>query len=167
MNRLQKEQCISDMRNSLQGQSLVVVATQNKVTVAESTKLRREMRNEGAQLKVLKNTLLRIAVTGTTFEGLKSMFSGMTVLAYSQDPVGAARVVAKFAEEHEGKLSIVGAWLDGQVLAPASVFALAKLPSLLELRGKLVGLLQAPATKVVRTIKEPMGRVARVLAARS
>ncbi|MDR1908106.1 MAG: 50S ribosomal protein L10 [Holosporales bacterium] len=166
MNKLQKEQCISDMRNSLRGKSLIVVVKQQKVTVAESTQLRRDMRSEGALYKVLKNTLLNIAVTGTEHEGLRPMLSGPTALAFSPDPISAAKVVSKFAESHEGKIQIVGAWMNGQLLNAASVLALAKLPSLNELRSKIVGVIQAPATKIVRTVKEPMGRVARVLAAR-
>lgn len=164
MNKLQKEQCVSDVRTSLQGQALVVVVQQKGVTVAESTRLRQDMRKEGARYRVLKNTLLEIAVTGTDLEGIKPLLKGPTALAYSPDPVAAARVISKFAEDHSDKLQIAGGWMNGQVLDTAAVQVLAKLPSLDELRAKLLGLLAAPATKIVRTIKEPMARVARVTA---
>lgn len=113
---------------------------------------------------MLKNTLLEIAVTGTDLEGIKPLLKGPTALAYSSDPVAAARVISKFAEDYSDKLQIAGGWMNGQVLDTAAVQVLAKLPSLDELRAKLLGLLAAPATKIVRTIKEPMARVARVTA---
>ncbi|GHS90924.1 50S ribosomal protein L10 [Alphaproteobacteria bacterium] len=166
MNRLEKEQCISDVRGDLQGQSLVVVVKQSGVTVAESTQLRRNMRHEGAQFKVLKNTLLKIALKGTDLEGLSPFLTGPVALAFSADPVCAARVMVKFSEDSADKMQIVAGWLSGQVLNVSAVLALAKLPSLDELRAKILGLLMAPATKVVRTIKEPMARVARVVAAK-
>lgn len=166
MNKLQKEQCVSDVRNNLQGQSLIVVVKQKGVTVSESTQLRHNMRKEGAQFKVLKNTLLNIAITGTEFEGLKPFLSGPTALAYSSDPISAAKIMSKFADDNSEKLQIVGGWMNGQVLDVAAVQALAKLPSMDELRAKILGLLVAPATKIVRTIKEPMARIARVIAAK-
>lgn len=167
MDRVQKKQCIASVKESLQGRSLVIVVRQNGVTVAEVSQLRRDMRQEGACFKVLKNTLLNIAITGTEFEGLQSFLGGPTALAYSEDPVQAAKVIVKFADDHEGKMEIVGGWLNGQILDAKGVQTLAKLPSLTELRGKLVGLLMAPATKVYRTVREPMSRVARVVAAKS
>ena len=166
MNKLQKEQCVSSVREGLQGQSLVVVVRQQGVTVAEASQLRRDMRKEGAHFKVLKNTLLNIAIAGTEFEELKTFLSGPTALAYSEDPVSAARVVSKFAEGNSEKIQIVGGWMNGKILSIDAVQVLAKLPSMSELRAKLIGLLMAPATKVVRVIKEPMSRVARVMAAK-
>lgn len=167
MDRSQKKQCVTSVRESLQGQSLVVVVKQKGVTVAEVSQLRRTMRQEGACFKVLKNTLLNIAITGTEFEGLQSFLGGPTALAYSVDPVSAARVAVKFASDNEEKLEVVGGWLNGQILDAKGVVTLAKLPSLTELRGQLVGLLMAPATKLYRTIREPMSRVARVVAAKN
>lgn len=167
MDRVQKEQCIASVREGLQGQSLVVVVRQHGVTVAEVSQLRRAMRQEKACFRVLKNTLLNIAIKGTEFEGLQAFLGGPTALAYSEDPVQAAKSVVKFTDDHEGKMEVVGGWLNGQILDAKGVQTLAKLPSLTELRGKLVGLLMAPATKVFRTVREPMSRVARVVAAKN
>lgn len=166
MDRSQKEQCIASVRESLQGRSLVVVVKQRGVTVAEVSQLRRDMRQEGL-FKVLKNTLLNIAIQGTEFDGLRSLLGGPTALAYSEDPVSAAKIAVKFASENEEKLEIVGGWLNGQILDASGVQTLAKLPSLTELRGRLVGLVMAPATKVFRTVREPMSRVARVIGAKN
>ncbi|MDR0625493.1 MAG: 50S ribosomal protein L10 [Holosporales bacterium] len=163
MNRLQKEELISGVRSELSNMSLVVVARQKGITVASSTKLRRDVREVNAKVKVLKNTLLGIAIDGTHLSGLKSFLGGPVMLAYSTEPVGVAKVLANFASENEGKLEIIGGILDGKVLDAGSVRLLAKLPSLNELRAKLVGLVMAPATKVVRTVKEPVARVARVV----
>lgn len=167
MNKIQKEQCVSDIRKVLQGKSLIVIVKPNAVTVSESTQLRRDMRNENAGFKVVKNTLLRLAVKGTTFDGLTPLLTGTSALAYSVDPISAAKVVCKFAEDHEGKMPIAGAWMNGELLSSTSVQALAKLPSLDELRSNLLRLLLAPATKLVRTINEPLARVVRVIGAKS
>lgn len=166
MDRSQKEELVSQMRNTLQGAASVVVAHQVGLTVAEVTQLRRDMRGAGAEFKVLKNSLAQIAVKGTSLEGMNSYFQGPTALGYSQDPVAAAKVLSKFAEKND-KLSIVGGYLDGQVLDAKAVKALANLPSLNELRSKIAALVVAPATKLAVLIKEPARRVAYLMAARS
>ncbi|MDR0632701.1 MAG: 50S ribosomal protein L10 [Holosporales bacterium] len=167
MDRSQKEQLVSDVRLDLSGKALIVVARQSGVTVAQSTQLRRDMCEAGAKLRILKNTLLSIAVKDTEFEGIQEFLEGPVVLAYSSDPVSAAKVVSKFAGDYEDNLQIIGGWMGGNVLTAKAVQTLAKLPSLDELRAKLLGLLLAPATKVVRTVVEPMSRVARVVALKS
>lgn len=166
MDRLQKEKVVCDVRSKLSGKSLVVVVKQSGVTVDESTQLRRNMLKAEAEFKVLKNTLLQIAISGTEFSGLKQMISGPTALAFSKDPISAAKVVADFCND-VGKLEIVGGWMNGSILTKSDIMSLAKLPSLDELRAKILGVLVAPATKLVRTIKEPMSRVARVIGARN
>lgn len=166
MDRSQKEELVSQMRTSLQQAASVIVARQSGLTVAEATQLRRDMRGAGAEFKVLKNTLAQIAVKGTNLEGINHYLQGPTALGYSQDPVAAAKVLSKFAEKNE-KLSIVGGYLDGQVLDMAAVKALANLPSLNELRSKIIGVISAPATKMAVLAKEPARRVAYVVAARS
>jgi len=165
MNRTEKEQLVVDIRDTLQHASVVIVTQQTGLTVAQATLLRRQMRDAGAEFKVLKNTLARIAVKDTALEGLTPMLVGPTALAYSSDPVAAAKVVAKFANTNE-MLKIVGGCLNGQVLNAAGVKSLATLPSLDELRSKLIGVLLAPATKLAVLSKEPAARVARVLAAK-
>ena len=166
MDRSQKEELVSQMRNTLQQAASVIVARQTGLTVAEATQLRRDMRGAGAEFKVLKNTLAQIAVKGTTLEGINPYLQGPTALGYSQDPVAAARVLSKFAEKSD-KLSIVGGFLDGQVLDAMAVKALANLPSLNELRSKIIAVISAPATKLAILAKEPARRVAQVLAARN
>lgn len=166
MDRSQKEELVSTVRDTLQKSVSVIVARQTGITVAEATQLRRDMRGAGAEFKVLKNTLAQIAVQGTPLEGIRPYLQGPTALGYSQDPVAAAKVLSKFAEKNN-KLSIVCGFLDGQVLDPAGVKALANLPSLDELRSKLIAVISAPATKLAILAKEPATRVARVLGARS
>ena len=135
------------------------------MTVAEATQLRRDMREAGAEFKVLKNSLAQIAVKGTNLEGISPYFQGPAALGYSQDPVAAARVLSKFADKND-KLLIVGGYLDGQVLDAKAVKALASLPSLNELRSNIIAVMSAPATQLAILAKEPARRVAYLLAAR-
>ncbi len=161
MDRGAKEALVTQLHQSLAAASLVVVTQQKGLTVAETTKLRRQMREAGASFKVAKNRLARLALKGTAFESLSEKLKGPTGLAYSTDPVAAARVAVKYAKEND-KLSILGGAMSGQVFDAAGVDALSKLPSLDELRGKIVGLLQAPATKVAGVLVAPAGQLARV-----
>jgi|JI71714CRNA_FD_contig_91_1417492_length_1318_multi_3_in_0_out_0_2 large subunit ribosomal protein L10 len=165
MDRSEKEGLVSQMRETLQQAGVVVVTRQVGLTVAEVTKLRRGMRESQAEFKVLKNTLAQIAVKGTQLEGISEMLQGPTALAYSTDPIAAAKAVVKFANDND-KLKVVGGYMNGQVLSESAVKALATLPSLDELRSKLIALVQAPATKLAILLKEPGTRVARVLAAK-
>ncbi len=163
---MQKEALVSDMRQRLESSTLVVVARQSGLTVDEVTKLRRDMRDVSAEFKVLKNTLAQIAVKGTKLDGLTGMLTGPTVLAYSVDPIAAAKALVTFSNKND-KIKVVGACLDGRVLNEAEVKALATLPSLDELRGKLVAIISTPATRLAILLKEPAARVARVLAAKN
>lgn len=164
MDRSQKEQLVAALNQTFGEVALVVVTQQTGMTVAESADLRRQMRDAGAGFKVTKNRLTRRALEGTKFETLQALFSGPTGMAFSEDPVAAARVCAKYAKDND-KLTIVGGSLNGEVLDAAGVDALAKLPSLDELRGKLVGLIQAPAQKLVGVTQAPAGQLARVFSA--
>jgi large subunit ribosomal protein L10 len=166
MDRSQKEELVSQMRDTLQQAASVIVARQTGLTVAEATQLRRDMRGAGAEFKVLKNTLAQIAVKGTSLEGINPYLEGPTAIGYSQDPIAAAKVLSKFAEKND-RLSIVGGFLDGQVLDAQAVKDLANLPSLNELRAKIIGVISAPATKLAVLSKEPARRVAYLLATRS
>ena len=166
MDRMQKEALVADMRQRLESSTLVVVARQSGLTVDEVTKLRRDMRTEKAEFKVLKNTLAQIAVKGTKLEGLTGMLTGPTALAYSVDPIAAAKALVTFSNKND-KIKVVGACLDGKVLNEAEVKALATLPSLEELRSKLIAVSSAPATQLAILLKDPAARVARVLAAKN
>jgi len=164
VDRGAKEALVTQLHQSLAAATLVVVTQQKGLTVAETTKLRRQMREAGASFKVAKNRLARLALKGTAFESLSEQLKGPTGLAYSSDPVAAARVAVKYAKDNN-KLSILGGAMSGQVFDAAGVDALSRLPSLDELRGKLIGLLQAPATKVAGVLQAPAGQLARVFSA--
>lgn len=166
MDRSQKEACVSTMREELQQAHLVIVARQSGLTVGEVSELRRQMRSSTAHFRVMKNTLARRAVEGTSLEGLTPFLNGPTALAYSVDPIGAAKVLVPFAKSND-KIQIAGGVLDGQVLDKSALQALADLPSLDVLRAQLLGVLTAPATKIARILQEPGSRVARVAAART
>jgi large subunit ribosomal protein L10 len=128
------------------------------------TKLRSDMRDAGGRVKVAKNRLVKLALDGTDATGISDLLAGPTCLAFSDDPVTAPKVAVKFAKDNE-KFVILGGTMGSTVLDAKGVSALADLPSLDELRGTLIGLLQAPATKIARTVKEPAGQLARVFSA--
>lgn len=166
MEKREKELFIASMRSALDQAGLVVITRQVGLTVGESQILRRQMYEAGAQFKVTKNTLTRLAVKGTSYEVLLDHFKGPTALAYSSDPIAAARVAVKFANDNQ-KLEIVCGAMGGKFLSQADVKALATLPSLDELRGKIIGILQAPAGKLARVVQAPAGQLARVVSAYS
>lgn len=162
MNRTEKEAFVANLKENLQDKSIAIVTRQTGLTVSEVTELRQKVREAEASYKVVKNTLARLAVTGTDFEALKDHLSGTTSISYASEPVGVAKALADFAKSND-KLEIVGGVLDGKGVDKSTIEALAKLPSLDALRGKLVGLLQAPAGKLARLAKEPGAQLARVI----
>ena len=164
VDRSEKQKLIATLHETLKTAELVVVTQQSGLTVAEVTNLRRQMRQAGAGYRVAKNRLARRALEGTKFEGLSPMLKGPTALAYSADPIAAAKVAVTYANSND-KLTIVGGVMGGQVLDSSGVKALATLPSIDELRGKIVGLLVAPATKIARVLQAPAGQLARVVKA--
>jgi large subunit ribosomal protein L10 len=155
---------VAELNETFGAVNLLVVTQNTGLTVAEVTDLRRQIRSAGASFKVTKNRLTRLALVGTKFEALQTLFTGPTAIAYSDDPVAAAKVCVEFAKKN-AKLSLVGGALGEEVLDADGVTALAKLPSLDELRGKLIGTLQAPATKVAMVLQAPAGQLARVFSA--
>lgn len=164
MDRSEKQELVASLNRTFQTAGLVVVTRQVGLTVGEVTNLRGQMRAAGAGFKVTKNRLARLALAGTAYEPLNELFTGPTAIAFSQDPVAAAKVAVAFAKAND-KLTIIGGALPGQVLDAAGISALATLPSLDELRGKIVGLLQAPAQKVAALAQAPAAQLARVLQA--
>ena len=164
MDRAEKEQLVSDLHQTFQDVSTVVVTRPNGLTVAEVSDLRRQMYEAGAKYKVAKNTLARLALDGTQFEGLLPMMEGQTALAWSQDPVSAAKTVVEYANKNK-KLEILGGAYGEKVLDADGVENLAKTPSLDESRATIVGLLQTPAQRVVTVTQAPASQIARVLKA--
>ena len=164
VNRSEKAEAIVELNQIFKDANLMVVTRQTGLTVQEVTDLRRKVRAAGASYKVAKNRLTLRALEGTRFTALGSLFKGPTAIAYSEDPVAAAKVIAAFAKDND-KLSIVGGALGENTLDVAGVQALATLPSLDALRSKIIGLLQAPATKVAVVLAAPAGQLARVFGA--
>jgi len=166
VNREEKQELITSLNAAVADQSFIAVTHNKGLTVSEVQALRKQMRDAGASFKVAKNRLARLALAGTKFENLSDLLRGPTGLAFSTDPVAAAKVCSTYAKTNK-KLVILGGNLDGQKMDTAAVEMLASLPSLNELRGKIVGLLQAPATKIAGILAAPGGQIARVLAARA
>ena len=166
MDRAGKQRVVQELGEAFSESGMVIVVHYRGLNVAAMTRFRVRLREAGASLRVAKNRLVKIALRGTPSESIAPLFEGPTAVAYSNEPVGVAKAVHNFARDH-GKLVILGGAMDGTVLDPAGISRLATLPSLDGLRGQIVGLLSAPATKVVRTIAEPGARVARALGARA
>jgi large subunit ribosomal protein L10 len=164
LDRSQKAKLVEGLHQALSDTVCVVVTHQNGLTVEEVTTLRRQMRAAGAGFKVTKNRLARRALEGTKFEQLSSLFKGPTAIAFSRDPVAAAKVAVEFAKKNE-KLLIIGGSLGTQQLDAKGINALATMPSLDQLRGKLLGLLQTPATRIASVLQAPGAQLARVFAA--
>lgn len=161
MDRAQKQAFIDELKSELGGVSTLIVTHYQGLTVADIGKLRKTMRDAGANFRVTKNTLTKLAVDGTQFAELADMLKGPVAIAYSQDPVAAAKAAVDFAKGNDN-FKVVGGGLDAKVLTKAEVEALAKLPSLDELRAKIVGMLQTPATRVATVLQAPAGQLARV-----
>jgi large subunit ribosomal protein L10 len=164
MDRSQKAESVASL-NAVFNEVGVVVITRNLgMTVAQSTALRGKIREAGASYKVAKNRLAKLAIKDTAYEGLGDMLTGPTAIAASLDPVAAAKAVVDFAKTTD-KIEIVGGSMGSQVLNAEGVKALASMPSLDELRAKLIGLVQAPATKVAQLTTAPAAKLARVFGA--
>ena len=165
-NRDAKLKLIEAVGAEVQDATLIVVVQQTGLTADQTLDLRRSMRAAGVTIKVSKNTLVRRAIKDTKLAGLEPFLKGPTALAFSKDPVAAAKVAAEFAKKND-KFKIVGAAMGEQILDAKSVTALATLPSLDQLRGKIIGLVLAPATKIAGVLQAPAGQLARVLSARA
>ena len=164
VDRTQKAELVASLHETFAKAEMVVVTHNLGLTVGQMEDLRVQLRDAGAQFKVTKNRLARLALKDTKFEGIADLFSGPTGIAYSSDPVAAAKVTVKFAKTNDN-LQVVGGALGTTALNPDGVKALASLPSLDELRGKIVGLIQAPATKIAGVLQAPAAQLARVCGA--
>jgi large subunit ribosomal protein L10 len=164
VERAEKREVVTALHDVFAKTGVVVVAHYAGLTVADMTKLRSDMRSAGGQVKVAKNRLVKLALEGTDAKGIADLLQGPTCLAYSADPIAAPKVAVKFAKANQ-KFVILGGAMGPTVLDAKGVNSLASLPSLDELRGKLIGLIQAPASKIARTLNEPGAQLARVFGA--
>ena len=152
MKREEKQSLIAELKDVFASSNLVVVVQNKGMTVAEVSELRNKIRQDGAKYRVAKNRLAKIALAGTPCEGMADLMVGPTAIAYSEDASAASRAVVKMAKEND-KLVVIGGVMNGEKIDAAKVAQLASLPTLDELRGKLVGLLQAPAGQLARLAK--------------
>ena len=166
MKRSDKNDFVQNLKEELKNSSSVVVAHYAGLSVSETDNLRKEMRSNGAKFKVTKNRLTKIALTGTPYESIEDLFTGPTAIAYSSDPVAPARVSVEFEKKFEN-FKILGGSYEGEKIDNAKINFLATLPSLDQIRAKLLGLLNAPAQKIASISQAPGGQLARLINARS
>jgi large subunit ribosomal protein L10 len=164
VERAEKAELVTELKGVFSTANTVVVAHYAGLTVAQMQTLRKQARAAGTKVKVAKNRLAKIALEGTDVASIGPLLKGPTVIAYSDDPVGASKVAVDFAKGHE-KFVILGGAMGKTALDPNGVKALAALPSLDELRAKIVGLLMAPATKIAQVVQAPAAKLARVVQA--
>ena len=164
MDRAEKREFVTSLNDVFNNTGSVVVAHYAGLTVANMTDLRSKMRAAGGTVKVAKNRLAVIALQGTPSEGMKDLFKGQTLIAYADDPVAAPKVASEFAKTND-KLVIIGGAMGATTLDADGVKALATMPSLDELRAKIVGMIQTPATRIAAVVNAPAGNLARVVGA--
>ena len=166
MERAEKREFVTNLNTVFENTGSVVVAHYTGLTVAQMSDLRSKMRVAGGTVKVAKNRLARIALQGTKSEGMADLFKGQTLIAYSDDPVTAPKIAVEFAKTND-KLVILGGAMGATTLNADGIKALATMPSLDELRAKLVGMISTPATRIAQVLSAPGAQVARVLNAYS
>ena len=166
MLRSEKKTFVSELEKIYQDSNSVIITHYHGLTVSQITNLRKALRENGASFKIVKNTLSKIAATNVKLTHDPEAFSGPTAIAYSKDPVAAAKGVVEFAKANDN-LKVIGGIVNDKILNVVEVQQLAKLPSLDQLRGKIVGILQAPAANLVRIVQAPAGSLARVVQAYS
>ena len=164
MDRAEKREFVTELNGVFKAAGSVVVAHYAGLTVAQMNDLRSKMRTAGGTVKVAKNRLAKIALQGTESEGVADLFKGQTLIAYSDDPITAPKIAVEFAKGTD-KLVILGGAMGSTTLNADGVKALATLPSLDELRAKIVGMIQTPATRIAQVVNAPAGGVARVIGA--
>jgi large subunit ribosomal protein L10 len=161
VDRTEKEDLVASMHKTFEDSSIVLVTHYSGLTVAEMGDLRMRMREAGASFKVTKNRLTRRALEGTKYQPLDTLFTGPTAIAYSEDPVAAAKAAVNFSKDNE-KLIVLGGALGEEPLDVAAIKSLASLPSPDELRAKFVGMISTPATRIAVVLQAPAGQIARV-----
>lgn len=166
MDRAAKKALVTSLNGVFKDTGLVVVAHNTGMVASQSADFRKKVKEAGGSVKVAKNKLVKLALKDTNAAGVADLMKGPTILAYSKDPIAAAKAAVSYAKGND-KLVILGGAMGTTVLDANGVKALAELPSLDELRAKLIGLLNAPATKIARTVKEPGAKLARVVQAKA
>ena len=166
MKRSEKKEFVQKLKEEIDLSSSVIVAHYSGLTVDESEQLRSEMRSNGAKFKVTKNRLTKLALEQTQFKDIADLFTGPTAIAFSDDPVAPAKVAVSFEKKLE-KFKIIGGGYDGEKIDLEKINFLATLPSIDELRGKIIGLISAPAQKIALIVKEPASQMARLVSAKS
>ncbi len=166
MKRSEKKEFVQKLKEEINTASSLIVTHYSGLTVDESDQLRSEMRANGAKFKVTKNRLTKLALEQTQFKDLAELFTGPTAIAYSDDPVAPAKVAVSFEKKLE-KFNIIGGGYDGERIDSEKINFLATLPSMDELRGKIVGLISAPAQKIASIMKEPGSQVVRLVSTKS
>jgi len=166
VDRVGKKRVVQELGELFSRSSMVVVVQYRGLNVAQMSELRNRIREAGASFRVAKNRLARVALAGKPAAGLADMLRGPTAVAASDEPIGVSKVLCGFAKDHPS-LVLVGGAMGGQILDVGRIEALSALPSMETLRGKLAGLLSAPAAKIARAVAEPGAGIARVLAART
>jgi len=164
VKRSDKKNLVQNLKDELDSSTSVIVTHYSGLTVNESEELRSEMRINGAKFKVTKNRLTKLALEQTQFKDLADLFTGPTAIAYSDDPVAPAKVAVSFEKKLEN-FKIIGGGYDGEKIDLEKINFLATLPSMDELRGKILGLISAPAQKIASIVKEPSGQLARLVSA--
>jgi len=162
VEKAEKSQLVSTLNATFKNAAVVVVAHNNGLTANQVLDLRNKMAAAGATVKVAKNSLVKLALEGTDAKGINGLFIGPTMLAFANDPVAAPKVASDFAKAHE-KFVLLGGALGTTIMDANAVKALASLPSLDQLRAKLVGMIQTPATRIAGVVAAPAGQLARVL----
>ena len=162
MERAEKKELVASLHQVFKSTGVIVVAHNKGLTVNQVNDLRNKMAQAGATVKVAKNRLAKLALDGTDASGIKDLFVGPTMVAYAADPVSAPKVAAAFAKGND-KFVLLGGALGKTVMDAAAVKALADLPSLDELRGRLIGMIQTPATRIAGVLQAPAGQLARVV----
>ncbi len=166
MKRSEKKDFVAELKNELSKSSSIIVSEYSGLTVEESESLRKEMRANGAKFRVTKNRLTKLAIAETQFKEMSDLFKGPTAIAYSADPVAPAKIAVNFEKKFD-KFNILGGGYNGEKIDKDKINFLAKLPSLDELRGKLIGLISAPAQKIATLANEPAGHIARLISSKS
>ena len=166
MNRKQKEELVENLHKTFLNSQSIIVTHIKGLTVSETTNLRSNMREANCKFKVTKNKMVKLALKKTKFEYLDNLFTGPTAIGSSEDAIAPAKVLVNFTKESE-KIKIIGGGVESKSLSVDDITNLASLPSLDEVRSKLIGLLMASPAKLVRTIKEPSSRMARILATKT